>query len=123
MTTPDDDDAKVGAAIAALKAVPVKRQPEVLAARDASLLDVDPKTKRKIWAGIFAVLGVALVGALLLILRSWNVDLITTTGTGTTAVRAVTHPDVSAAWALASSVVAGVVGLLAPSPVSSTGAK
>jgi hypothetical protein len=69
-----------------------------------------------IWVMVFVLLGLIAVIALLAIWHSWSVNITTTTGTGATKTRAITHPDVSAAWAVVSAVVAGVVGLLVPSP-------
>lgn len=108
--------------LASFKELPAEQQLSLHAEQssvlhESAITSVDTVTKRAIWMGIFTVLGLALLGALLLILRSYSIDLVTTTGSGTTKVTSVTHPDVSAAWALAAAVVSGVVGLLAPTPV------
>ncbi|WP_375477550.1 hypothetical protein [uncultured Jatrophihabitans sp.] len=122
----DEEEAKQLQAelLAKFKTLPKEQQrslhaEQVPAMNDTPLTIVDATTKRRIWVGIFGILGLALIGALLLILRSYSIDLKTTTGAGNSAVTAITHPDVSAAWALAAAVVSGVVGLLAPTPVGS----
>jgi hypothetical protein len=82
----------------------------------SGLMDMDMKTRRLVWILVFVVLFVVALGALMVIWHSWSIGQTTTTGKGQNTVRTTTHPDVSAAWAVVSAVVAGIVGLLVPSP-------
>jgi hypothetical protein len=88
--------------------------------KNTGLFDFDSTTRTAVWIGVFALLGIALIGALVLINTSYGVTVTTTTGTGANAVTATTRPDMSAAWAAISAVIAGVVGILVPSPKSSS---
>ena len=88
--------------------------------KNTGLFDFDDITRTVVWIGVFALLGIALIGALVLINTSYGVTVTTTTGTGANAVTTTTRPDVSAAWAAISAVIAGVVGILVPSPKSSS---
>lgn len=92
--------------------------------RDAAvrmgLFDFDQGTRKLVWIGVLTLLGIAIIGALILIYASFQVNITTQTGTGANAVTATTHPDMAAAWAAVSAVIAGVVGILVPSPRSSS---
>jgi hypothetical protein len=84
------------------------------------LFDLDNTTKRIVSVGLFVLLLVIAVGALVLINNSFAVDLTTTTGTGASKVTSTTHPDVSAAWAAVAAVITGIIGVFVPSPASRT---
>jgi hypothetical protein len=112
--TPDE----VAASFQALPAADKKAAAQQMQDSQPGLFDLDPTTRRIIWGAVFGVLLVVAVGALAVIWHSYTVNITTTTGTGSTATVATSHPDVSAAWAVISAVVAGIVGLLVPSPTS-----
>lgn len=108
----------VAASFKALTVKDQKKAKKAIQKESPGLFDLDGSTRKMIWIMVFVLLGLVAVIALLAIWHSWSVDITTTTGTGANRTRTITHPDVSAAWAVVSAVVAGVVGLLVPSPTS-----
>jgi hypothetical protein len=111
------------AVIAAFKALDESAKVSTSAAIDKAtpsygLYELDRKTRKMIWRFVFLALIIIAVGALTIIWHSYTVDITTTTGSGNTAVTSTTHPDVAAAWAVVSAIVAGIVGLLVPSPTA-----
>jgi hypothetical protein len=98
-----------------------KRQ-KVKELKDAGfgLFSFDERTRLLVWIGVFVVFAGVLFGAFMLIWHGMGVNITTTTATGANTVTSTTHPDMSAAWAAVSAVTAGVVGILVPSPRSSS---
>ncbi|MGN6607697.1 MAG: hypothetical protein ACTHMS_11905 [Jatrophihabitans sp.] len=115
MATTSDE---VAASFQSLTAADQKAVAQRLRDSQPGLFDLDPVTRRIIWGAVFVVLLAIAVGALAVIWHSYTVDITTTTGTGANRTTTTSHPDVSAAWAVISAVVAGIVGLLVPSPTS-----
>jgi Na+(H+)/acetate symporter ActP len=98
-----------------------EKKQKVKELKDAGLglFSFDEVTRRLVWGGVFAVLLAVVVGAFMMINQAMSVDMTTTT-TAANTVTSTTHPDMSAAWAAVAAVVAGVVGILVPSPASSS---
>jgi len=117
MSSPTPDE--VAASFQALPTASDKAMAaEQIKSDQPGLFDLDVTTRRIIWIAVFGVLLVIAAGALAIVWHSYTVNITTTTGSGTTATTATTHPDVAAAWAVISAVVAGIVGLLVPSPTA-----
>lgn len=109
---------EVAASFQSLTAADKKTAAQQIRDSQPGLFDLDPTTRRIIWGAVFGVLLVIAVGALAVIWHSYTVNITTTTGSGSSKTTTTSHPDVSAAWAVISAVVAGIVGLLVPSPAS-----
>ncbi len=85
----------------------------------SGLFEFTSRNRTAVWFGVFFVFSLVVLGCLVVIYHSYSVGDTTTTGTGSTATTTTSHPDISAAWAVIAAVVAGVVGILVPSPASS----
>ncbi len=117
----DADDAKMNAEDP-YHAIKSMSTPEKLAvvrqleADEPGLFTFDNQTRRMVWVGVLSLFAVAILCAVGLIGYSWSVDITTSTGAGTDAISSTIHPDMTAAWAIIAAVVAGLVGILVPSP-------
>ena len=87
----------------------------------AGLFDMDNKIRTLVWMGVFGIFAIIAIGCFIMISSSFGVSITTISGTGDKAISTTSHPDMAAAWAVLSAIIAGVVGILVPSPASKPG--
>ena len=81
------------------------------------LFQLNSSTRAIVWIGMMLIFILIVWKVTDLIGASFEIDISTVTVTGNNTVTTTSHPDMAAAWAVISAVVAGLVGIFVPSPI------